>query len=150
LHPLLASQGVEPLSEAFTVDWIFKAISKRSGPIKPTLMDSHLVVGIGNIYASESLFRAGISRCGRPTGSVGRAMKILCRPFVKRCQMPLPPVAAVFAIMCIAMAAPAAFKSRPVFMIGLASRVCAAVVSFGKYGRPGAVPITVPGASIKN
>jgi formamidopyrimidine-DNA glycosylase len=61
LHPLLASQGVEPLSEAFTVDWIFKAISKRSGPIKPTLMDSHLVVGIGNIYASESLFRAGIS-----------------------------------------------------------------------------------------
>ncbi|MFZ1243790.1 MAG: bifunctional DNA-formamidopyrimidine glycosylase/DNA-(apurinic or apyrimidinic site) lyase [Azonexus sp.] len=61
LHPLLASQGVEPLSETFTVDWIFKAISKRSGPIKPTLMDSHLVVGIGNIYASESLFRAGIS-----------------------------------------------------------------------------------------
>jgi formamidopyrimidine-DNA glycosylase len=60
-HPLLATQGIEPLSEAFTVDWFFEAISKRSGPIKPTLMDSHLVVGIGNIYASESLFRAGIS-----------------------------------------------------------------------------------------
>lgn len=60
-HPLLATQGIEPLSEAFTVDWLFAAISKRSGPIKPTLMDSHLVVGIGNIYASESLFRAGIS-----------------------------------------------------------------------------------------
>ena len=60
-HPLLATQGIEPLSEEFTVDWIFSAISKRSGPIKPTLMDSHLVVGIGNIYASESLFRAGIS-----------------------------------------------------------------------------------------
>lgn len=60
-HPLLATQGVEPLSEKFTVDWFFEAISRRGGPIKPTLMDSHLVVGIGNIYASESLFRAGIS-----------------------------------------------------------------------------------------
>ncbi len=61
LHPLLATQGIEPLSEAFTVDWLFAANSRRSGPIKPVLMDSHSVVGIGNIYASESLFRAGIS-----------------------------------------------------------------------------------------
>jgi len=61
LHPLLATQGIEPLSDDFTVNWIFSSFSKRSGPIKPTLMDSHLVVGIGNIYASESLFRAGIS-----------------------------------------------------------------------------------------
>lgn len=60
-HPLLASQGIEPLSGEFTVDWLYAAISRRGGPIKPTLMDSHLVVGIGNIYASESLFRAGIS-----------------------------------------------------------------------------------------
>jgi formamidopyrimidine-DNA glycosylase len=60
-HPLLATQGVEPLSDAFTVNWLFAANSKRSGPIKPVLMDSHLVVGVGNIYASESLFRAGIS-----------------------------------------------------------------------------------------
>jgi formamidopyrimidine-DNA glycosylase len=58
---LLATQGIEPLSDDFTVNRIFSSISKRSGPIKPTLMDSHLVVGIGNIYASESLFRAGIS-----------------------------------------------------------------------------------------
>jgi len=60
-HPLLATQGLEPLSEAFSVDWLHAACAKRSGPIKPVLMDSHLVVGIGNIYASESLFRAGIS-----------------------------------------------------------------------------------------
>lgn len=51
------------LSETFTVDWLYEAISKRSAPIKPVLMDSHLVVGIGNIYAAESLFRAGISPC---------------------------------------------------------------------------------------
>ena len=60
-HPLLAIQGIEPLSDAFTVDWLYQANAKRSGPIKPILMDSHRVVGIGNIYASESLFRAGIS-----------------------------------------------------------------------------------------
>ena len=61
LHPLLASQGIEPLSDAFTADWLHAVGGRRSGPIKPVLMDSHLVVGIGNIYASESLFRAGIS-----------------------------------------------------------------------------------------
>ncbi|PKO94352.1 MAG: formamidopyrimidine-DNA glycosylase [Betaproteobacteria bacterium HGW-Betaproteobacteria-10] len=61
LHPLLATQGIEPLSDRFTVDWLFAANSRRSGPIKPVLMDSHTVVGIGNIYAAESLFRAGIS-----------------------------------------------------------------------------------------
>ena len=60
-HPLLASQGIEPLSDGFTPDWLQAALVRRSGPIKPILMDSHLVVGIGNIYASESLFRAGIS-----------------------------------------------------------------------------------------
>lgn len=60
-HPLLATQGIEPLSEAFTADWLYAASGRRSGPIKPVLMDSHMVVGIGNIYASESLFRAGIS-----------------------------------------------------------------------------------------
>ena len=60
-HPLLAVQGVEPLSPEFTVDWLEAAFSRRAAPVKPVLMDSHLLVGVGNIYASESLFRAGIS-----------------------------------------------------------------------------------------
>ena len=60
-HPLLAVLGIEPLGDEFTADWLFAATRRRAGPIKPLLMDSHLVVGIGNIYASESLFRAGIS-----------------------------------------------------------------------------------------
>lgn len=72
VHPLLASQGIEPLSDEFTVDWLCEAVAKRSGPIKPTLMDSHLVVGIGNIYAAESLFRAGISPL-RPANRISRA-----------------------------------------------------------------------------
>lgn len=60
-HPLLASLGVEPLSDDFTGAGLYTALQRRSGPIKPALMDSHLVVGVGNIYASESLFRAGVS-----------------------------------------------------------------------------------------
>jgi formamidopyrimidine-DNA glycosylase len=60
-HPLLAKLGIEPLAEKFDGDWLHAAARKRSGPIKPLLMDSHLVVGIGNIYAAESLFHAGIS-----------------------------------------------------------------------------------------
>lgn len=60
-HPLLAIQGIEPLAPEFTVDWLHAAISRRAAPIKPVLMDSHLIVGIGNIYAAESLFQAGIS-----------------------------------------------------------------------------------------
>ena len=61
LHPLLSVMGVEPLEDEFTADWLFEITRRRAGPIKPLLMDSHLLVGVGNIYASESLFRAGIS-----------------------------------------------------------------------------------------
>ena len=60
-HPLLVMLGIEPLSDAFDDDWLFTQTRKRSTPIKPLLMDSHFIVGIGNIYAAESLFRAGIS-----------------------------------------------------------------------------------------
>ncbi|MFZ4538030.1 bifunctional DNA-formamidopyrimidine glycosylase/DNA-(apurinic or apyrimidinic site) lyase [Propionivibrio sp.] len=60
-HPLIAVLGIEPLSPEFDGDWLYAQTRRRSAPIKPLLMDSHLVVGIGNIYASESLFLAGIS-----------------------------------------------------------------------------------------
>jgi len=60
-HPLLAVLGVEPLSATFSGDWLYAATRRRRAPIKPVLMDAHLLVGVGNIYAAESLFRAGIS-----------------------------------------------------------------------------------------
>lgn len=60
-HPRLAVLGIEPLTDGFDGDWLHAACARRASPIKTVLMDSHLVVGIGNIYASESLFRAGIS-----------------------------------------------------------------------------------------
>ncbi|MCL2523262.1 MAG: bifunctional DNA-formamidopyrimidine glycosylase/DNA-(apurinic or apyrimidinic site) lyase [Betaproteobacteria bacterium] len=60
-HPLLAALGIEPLAPAFDGAWLHAALARRASPVKPVLMDSHLLVGVGNIYASESLFRAGIS-----------------------------------------------------------------------------------------
>lgn len=60
-HPLLAVLGIEPLSADFNGDWLYEVTRRRQAPIKPVLMDGHLLVGVGNIYASESLFLAGIS-----------------------------------------------------------------------------------------
>jgi formamidopyrimidine-DNA glycosylase len=60
-HPLLVNLGIEPLAAGFDGDWLYGALRRRHAPIKPVLMDSHLIVGIGNIYAAESLFRAGIA-----------------------------------------------------------------------------------------
>lgn len=59
-HPLLAGLGVEPLGQAFTGSYLYRATRSRSAAVKLCLMDHRLVVGVGNIYASESLFRAGI------------------------------------------------------------------------------------------
>ena len=70
-HPLLAVLGIEPLSAEFDGDWLYALTRQRNTPIKPLLMDSHRIVGIGNIYASESLFLAGISPL-RAAGSLSR------------------------------------------------------------------------------
>jgi formamidopyrimidine-DNA glycosylase len=53
--------GPEPLSEGFTVDAFAKALKRSTQPIKVKLLDQSLVAGVGNIYASEALYRAGIS-----------------------------------------------------------------------------------------
>ena len=60
-HPLLSHLGPEPLEKTFSPAYLKSALSKRKAPIKPVLMDQELVVGVGNIYASEALFLAGIS-----------------------------------------------------------------------------------------
>lgn len=67
-HPLLASLGPEPLSENFHDDYLWQKSRGRKQNVKTFIMDSKLVVGVGNIYASESLFLAGI----RPTTQAGR------------------------------------------------------------------------------
>lgn len=73
-HPLLAVLGVEPLSGDFDGAWLHAACARRASPVKPVLMDSHLLVGVGNIYASESLFRAGIS----PLRAANRISRARC------------------------------------------------------------------------
>lgn len=59
-HPLLDVLGPEPLSAAFSAQHLFNASRGRTVSIKEFVMNGHIVVGVGNIYASESLFRAGI------------------------------------------------------------------------------------------
>lgn len=59
-HVLLAHLGPEPLGNDFDAQYLYDAMRKRSAPIKLAIMDSQLVVGVGNIYANEALFRAGI------------------------------------------------------------------------------------------
>ncbi len=60
-HPLLAELGPEPLSEDFTAVDLAGKSAGRTAPVKAVIMDSHVVVGVGNIYACEALFMAGIS-----------------------------------------------------------------------------------------
>ncbi len=60
-HKLIKDLGPEPLSKDFNGTWLYKRSRKRTQAIKNFIMDSHHVVGVGNIYASESLFLAGIS-----------------------------------------------------------------------------------------
>jgi formamidopyrimidine-DNA glycosylase len=60
-HPLLAELGPEPLEKEFSTSYLKSKLSTRRSAIKPVLMDQHLVVGVGNIYASEALFDCGIS-----------------------------------------------------------------------------------------
>jgi formamidopyrimidine-DNA glycosylase len=59
-HPLLTHLGPEPLSPEFNSQYLMQKIKNKSKPIKAFIMDSQIVVGVGNIYASESLFLAKI------------------------------------------------------------------------------------------
>jgi formamidopyrimidine-DNA glycosylase len=59
-HPLLAQLGPEPLDAGFNDPYLYTICRGRRRPIKTLLLDSHLVAGLGNIYAAEALFRAGI------------------------------------------------------------------------------------------
>jgi formamidopyrimidine-DNA glycosylase len=67
-HLLLRGLGVEPLEAGFSGELLFRASRKRSAPVKQFLLAGDVVVGVGNIYACESLFRAGIN----PKTAAGR------------------------------------------------------------------------------
>lgn len=73
-HPLLRRLGPEPLETEFDGDYLFRATRGVRASIKSVLMDSRRVVGVGNIYASEALFGAGI----RPRAAAGRLTRPAC------------------------------------------------------------------------
>ena len=78
-HPLLAKLGPEPLSPAFDAEYLFRATRKRSVAIKHLIMNAHVVVGVGNIYANEALFRARIS----PRRAAGRLTRAQAKALVR-------------------------------------------------------------------
>lgn len=70
-HALLRDLGPEPLSDDFDGDLLFERSRGRKVPVKAFLMDQKIVVGVGNIYAAEALFAAGVSPL-RAAGNVSR------------------------------------------------------------------------------
>ena len=78
-HPLLERLGPEPLDDGFDADYLFRITRRRRVAIKQLLMNSHLVVGVGNIYASEALFRAHI----RPQRQARTLTRAECQRLVR-------------------------------------------------------------------
>jgi formamidopyrimidine-DNA glycosylase len=77
-HPLLAKLAPEPLAPGFDGDYLFVRTRRRAVAIKQLIMNSQLVVGVGNIYASEALFRAQLS----PRRAAGRLTRAQCTALV--------------------------------------------------------------------
>jgi formamidopyrimidine-DNA glycosylase len=78
-HRLLVDLGPEPFEPAFDVGYLWSVTKRRRAAIKLALMDNNIVVGIGNIYANESLFRAGI----RPTIGAHRLTRVRVATLVR-------------------------------------------------------------------
>lgn len=77
-HSLLSRLGPEPLTDEFDAAHLINATRKKKVAIKNLIMNSHIVVGVGNIYASEALFMAGI----RPARAAGRVTYAECEKLV--------------------------------------------------------------------
>ena len=77
-HPLLKSLGPEPLGDEFDADYLWRTSRNRRVAIKQHVMNGRVVVGVGNIYASEALFRAGI----HPRRIAGRISRARFEPLV--------------------------------------------------------------------
>lgn len=78
-HALLSHLGPEPLTDIFNAEYLYQRTRKRSQAIKQFIMDSKVVVGVGNIYANESLFMARI----RPLRKAGSLTRKNCADLVR-------------------------------------------------------------------
>ncbi len=77
-HPLFAALGPEPLENDFDTEHLYRATRGKTAAIKLVIMDNHIVVGVGNIYANESLFRSGI----KPQLPAGKLSRVRCAALV--------------------------------------------------------------------
>jgi formamidopyrimidine-DNA glycosylase len=87
VHPMLAQMGPEPLGNMFSDSYLATALANRSGPVKTALLNQQLVAGIGNIYACEALFYAGISprrKAGSIKGRRAQRLTVAIRDVLKR------------------------------------------------------------------
>ncbi len=84
-HPLLVKLGIEPFDPEFTGAWLHKRLAGKKQAIKQALLGGTIVVGVGNIYASEALFKAGI----RPTTAAGKISLKRCKSLVASIQQTL-------------------------------------------------------------
>ncbi|WP_199610739.1 bifunctional DNA-formamidopyrimidine glycosylase/DNA-(apurinic or apyrimidinic site) lyase [Flocculibacter collagenilyticus] len=82
-HSVMSKLGPEPLTDIFTAEYIYDKSRGRSGAIKQFIMDNAIVVGVGNIYANESLFKAGIHP-KRAAGKVSLARYQRLVPIIKQ------------------------------------------------------------------
>ncbi|CAD5106054.1 bifunctional DNA-formamidopyrimidine glycosylase/DNA-(apurinic or apyrimidinic site) lyase [Zestomonas carbonaria] len=82
-HELLVRLGPEPLGELFDGERLYQLSRGKNVAVKPFIMDNAVVVGVGNIYASEALFAAGIDP-RRPAGSISRARYMRLAEEIKR------------------------------------------------------------------
>ena len=94
-HHLLSHLGPEPLSEDFNAGYLFSRAKGRKVPVKTLLMDGRVVVGVGNIYANEALFMAGI-RPDREAGSISKVRYQRLVMCVKQASLGLPEPLALF------------------------------------------------------
>jgi formamidopyrimidine-DNA glycosylase len=141
---LLGHLGVEPLNGDFALDAFHAGLRKRKTAIKQVLLGGELVVGVGNIYASEALFLAGIrptsraERISRPRAEklrlavidvLARAVKKVAAP----CATSLPPTAR-----------PATFSSKPMCMTAWESLAACAARPFDVSNKASVPPTSAP------
>lgn len=81
-HQLLRKLGPEPLTDAFDANYLWQRSRGRKQAVKTFLMDNHVVVGVGNIYANEALFKAGINP-KRAAGNISKQRYQQLVPIIK-------------------------------------------------------------------
>ena len=146
-HPLLARIGPEPLSAEFDGAWLHRATRNRSAAIKLVLMDSHVVAGIGNIYANEALCRAGIN----PKLGARRLTRARCTTLVEAIRKTLTEAIEAGAAACATTWAatgwPETSRTGFWFTTAQANRASPAAYRYAAYAKVSARPSTVRAAS---